>query len=208
MDRHSARLGIRIRAGTPRGAGLLVLALLATACASTRMDLDYDPAPAELILKGTGGESDPVARVLISLVEARRAGPERTGDWELVAHLRVENDRADSVIVRAGEMLLVDGELREFGAAILAELPSPVERGAARQFTAVFPFPEGREPSQIDLDGLNLRCPLDVDGRRIVLAATFQRVRPYIPPSPRVRVGLGYHYGYGYHHHHGAGWWW
>lgn len=192
-----------------RLAFVLALASLA-GCASTRLGLDYEPTPAELVLHAADESAEPLARVLVSIIEARRTGADHKGPWELLARMRLENLGAESVRLLPDELLLVDGELNAFGTVVLAELPHPLARGEADQIDLVFPMPGGMAPAELDLDGLNLRCPLEVDGKRLVLGASFTRVY-HEPQASRVHVGLdyGYRYGYGYGYWHpGVGWWW
>ena len=185
----------------------LALVSLLAGCATSRLGLDYEPTPAELVLHGPDENSEPLARVLVSVVEARRTGKDGKGPWELLVRMRLENLAATSVRLLPDELLLVDGELNAFGSVVLTDLPQPLVRGEASQFELLFPLPGGTEPKDLDLDGLNLRCPLEIDGKRLVLGASFTRVRD--DRDSRVQIGYGYRYGYGYGSWHpGVGWWW
>ncbi|MFT7461984.1 MAG: hypothetical protein ACI9EF_000319 [Pseudohongiellaceae bacterium] len=79
-------------------------------------------------------------------------------------------------------------------ARVLATLGGlPVAPGTIEVADVYFPFPDGRGPAQMLLNGVNVRFSVLVGVESILMGATFQRVARSAYPSddPRGRVHVG-----------------
>jgi len=187
-----------------RPARLLLLALLG-ACSSTDMRMDYNPGPAQVVVRDEKGEA--AARALLAVIGAERS--DGTDQLRMRVRVRVENLGAEVVTFEGDRALLVDADLMAFDPPTWTAPGAPADNASELAVPAGenalvdlrFPFPAGLDTSDLNLDGLNLRWSVSIGDRRELLGTTFTRRRrtttfyPY--PDPYFR----FHMGYGYYHH-------
>ena len=159
---------------------LLVLVLSATACTRTKYSLRYEPALAEMQAT-SGPDAPPFARVLVSVRNAFREGPEQEGDFAVHVRLRIENTGEDELLMDLARTQLLDADLVAFappntdqfvnGQGVLRVLP-----GEQKVYELRFPFPDGREPPDAGLDGLGFQGYLVAQEREIPMSVTFRRI--------------------------------
>ncbi len=159
--------------------GLLCFLLSSIACRSTRVALDYLPNPGEVFVPDQQG-AGAAARVLASVISAERRDRDPEQPFELRLRLRLENLAATSVAFEPAELLLVGNDLRPFGPPRIMLDGEAVEQAPtlAAGMAAIFDlfFPVG-DVAPRDVEGLNLRLMLLVDGRRLPLGFGFGRRR-------------------------------
>lgn len=199
---------------------LLIILILAAlpACRSTTWNARFTPALAEALVGpisitegGTEPNGPPVARVLFSVLGAERPGGDKEAPFEMHVRFRVENRTdADLEVVLAG-FLLLDANLAAFG-AVRREAPADSEgiltvpAGQPVLLDLMFPFPDGKEPDDLNLDGLNVRGALRSGDVVYPVGATFTRGPRFIYRDPWYGyypyygpwIGPGYYGGYGY----------
>lgn len=177
------------------------LLLLASCTTAKFYDHRFQPAPLETQVST---EAVPGAQVrsLVTVIGIERAGDGHAA--RAVVRMRLENLGTVPVKLETESMSLVTADLQMFGTAMVGVLepkePSEggdeltVDAGKGAGFDLLFPLPEGRKTTQIDLSGLNLRFSLMFGEHRVTTGASFQRVEwPYWDPYyPRVNVGVGF----------------
>lgn len=171
-----------------RPALLLLLALL-PACAS-HYGHRFAPSPVEVDLF-VDGEADSQARGLVTVNGIRKPSDGRGAVVE--ARLRIENLGANPAQLVTESLTLVSADLREMGTARVAPSPEPIERGAVGIYDVEFELPAGQEPSDYDMDGLNLKWEVDFGGKRVLSGITFERIWTH-GYDPHVSFGFGYYY--------------
>lgn len=184
-------------------APLAALLLVAAACTSTRLALEFTPAPAEVVVASEDGA--PLARVLATVVEARRHDGDPDRPFELHLRVRLENLGGEDLSLDVEELLLLDAGLVPFGTPrardpTRGEPATRVPPDGVAVVDLLVPFPRDREPADLDLEGLNLRWTLRVDGRARVGSVAFTRVR-----RERGRDDARFHGSYWYGPHYGPG---
>jgi len=167
--------------------------LLALAsCRSTTYRFYFEPSPNELLV-----QPDPagpvLARVLMTVVEGRREGGQRSGYPEMHMRLLVENKTAGPLYVRPDRLLLVDSDLRAFGAPQIVPTGGfEIAQAATGIFDLYFPYPKGLELKAEALRGLNFRWTLEHPGGTAEVTATFARIAPVYVYEPRMYWSFGY----------------
>ncbi len=189
-----------MRHQVPRHLLPLVLPVLLLLCGCSTYDSLYQFRPRPVVATVRVTQTEQVAaRVLVSVVGVRNAKDGRPEEIE--ARLRVENLAAEEVALAPDHLRLVTAGLDE----MRVRTATPVggvrtQTGAASELTAYFPFPGDGSADDFDLDGLDLRWTLVVDGKDVVGSASFSRAYEVLyayPPYP----WYGGWYGWG-----GYGW--
>jgi hypothetical protein len=161
-------------------------------------DARYSYAPAPAAVEIALPESEHTVRTLATVIGVRRASSEEALPASVEIRLLVENHSPDTIAtIEPGTLSLISGNLDRF--------PDPITRppdtvrvdpNQTSTLTAFFPFPDDRIPGAFDLEGLNLRWTLRVDGRESAHNATFTR-RPSYYCYPAYPVGYGDHQHWG-----------
>jgi hypothetical protein len=180
---------------------LAALAAALSASCTTFYDLQYVPAPLEVRVEDAA-TPELSGRALITVLGLRRAdrGEDRPAQYELA--MRLENLGSLPFAVEPSSLELVAANLQPFGPPALSPSPPPpLDPGATQELRLAFPLPGGRELSDYDLNGLNLRWAVRFAERTMTIGASFQRVLPprvyaydpypYAPPYWRWHVGVG-----------------
>lgn len=180
-------------------AGLAALLLLGLgSCTSPRFyDHRFQPAPLEVEV-GTQAVEGSQVRTLVTVIGIERPGKDRGA--RAIVRMRLENLGSAPAKLDTESLSLVSADLVVFGPAQVASV-QPAERaggeiGAGQDavFDLMFPLPEGRRTSEMDLSGLNLRFSLRFGEHVATAGATFQRVEwgYWDPGYPRVSIGVGF----------------
>ncbi len=164
-----------------RSLPLALLAVLAAACSTYDLRYRYQPRPQEVEVQAADRTA---ARVLVSVLGIRKAGIE---DLPAGAELRilVENPGPEPLRPAWTEARLLAADLEAFDAPRLLEGGGEVPPRSETLARLLFPFLPGLERSDLDLDGLHLRLPLEAGGEEILATATFTR-RKDRPGYPRI----------------------
>ena len=187
--------------------GGLLLTLLA-GCSTYVDDYYYSPRPVRAEIPATQPDQPPPASAMVSIVGVHRADDKEGIPESVEVRFRVENTGASTVLFTPQSLALSDGAFVRFPPPLLRPPQSwtlPPDQMAI--VTAYFPFPPGKSWANTDLQSLELRWSLEVDGRTIRQVALFNRAYPtyyYDPyyeygPYPFVEVGdVQFRH---YHHH-------
>jgi hypothetical protein len=188
----------------------LVMFTALPACRSTTWKARFSPTPAETHVGPMDG-SPPVARLLLSIRGAERRGGLPEGPFEMRVRLRVENQTNAPLELLLASFLLLDANLDAFEPPRLethegTDGTLSVAAGQPLLLDLMFPFPDGQEPDDLQLDGLNLRGAVRSDGKIYQLGVTFTRGPRIIYLDPWYGyyssygpwIGPGYYGGYGH----------
>lgn len=175
-----------------------LLILLLGACTSPRYhDHRFQPAPLEVEV-GTDAVAGSEVRTLVTVIGIERAGEGHGA--RAVVRMRLENLGTAPAKLETTSLSLVSADLEVFERAEVAAVEPPEssegEIGAARNatFDLLFPLPQGRKTSEIDLSGLNLRFTVRFGEHAATVGATFRLIEwgYWDPGYPRVSIGVGY----------------
>ncbi|HUR28689.1 MAG TPA: hypothetical protein VM509_10915 [Planctomycetota bacterium] len=167
----------------------LLTPFLLAGCASTYYDAHFVPQTAEAITTDPDGGQ---ARSVVSYVGVRRKDRKTGAPPQVEFKMRVENLGKGACTLEQHALQLLSGSLEPFGAAQLAGNDPPViVAGASANYDVLFPLPQGRSVSDVDLRSLNLRWAIRFDGQEYINAVTFERAVPVPYDSSHFSVGIG-----------------
>ncbi|MFN0007277.1 MAG: hypothetical protein ACKVXR_05165 [Planctomycetota bacterium] len=175
----------------------IVLLLGLGSCTSSRFyDHRFQPAPLEVEV-GTQAVAGSQVRTLVTVIGIQRAGEGQPAS--AIVRMRLENLGSAPARLETESMSLVSADLVVFGPARIvsadpAGLPEgEIAAGGDGAIDLMFPLPEGRKASEVDLSGLNLRFTLRFGEHGATAGATFRRVEwgYWDPGSPRLSIGVG-----------------
>lgn len=154
----------------------------------------YTPAPVDVATTRPGdGDGGPV-RTLISVIGVRREDPKSELPASVEVRFRVENTSSHPVTFDPATLTLYSAGLEPFPDPIVRP-GGPIELppDGVAVVEAYFPLAGDGHPSAHDLNGLNVRWTLDIDGEPVTSSASFTR-RP-VPYYERYHyhIGVGYH---------------
>jgi hypothetical protein len=153
-----------------------LLPLLLAGCAPYVDDFQFVPRPAVAQIPATQPSQPPPVEAWASVIGVRRADRHAGVPDSVEISLRVENDGAGTVLFDPRTMELSDG--------IMAQFPEPLidppqnwtlEPGQSAQVRVNFPFLPGHDWDNTDLNSLQLRWAVDVDGRVLGQTVFFRR---------------------------------
>ncbi len=172
--------------------GLSLLAALFSGCAATAHRFAFEPTPVEQWLEPEG---QPLGRVLVTVIEGRRAQGEPKGQPEMHLRVRVENASDAPLTLVTDSPLLVGSDLVPFGSARVEPGEGEVAPRSSGTFDLWFPYPPGTRLDYPELDGLNLSFAIEYGSGRAEVSANFDRLRFESPPSrARFNMGVGFLY--------------
>lgn len=180
----------------PRGAwGVVALASLAASGCTSLSSYRFGPSPQTQELRVEGQET-PFARAQVSSL-----GIEKDADGALAMRFRfrVRNPGDEPIRIRTDAFELVDAALQPFGAGRVTP-PAPdttnaeieVAPGAAALFDVAFPFPEGKGPGDLQLDGLSLEWRVRTSEREYTANLYFARLVRVYAYDPWYSFYVGY----------------
>jgi hypothetical protein len=178
-------------------AALLLLGL--GSCTSPRFyDYRFQPAPLEVEV-GSQSVAGSQVRTLVTVLGIQRAGEGQPAS--AIVRMRLENLGSAPAKLEIESSSLVSADLVVFGPARIvsadpAGMPeAEIPAGGDASVDLMFPLPEGRRASDVDLSGLNLRFTLRFGEYTATAGATFRRVEwGYWDPGyyPHVSIGVGF----------------
>lgn len=158
---------------------LFSLLLLVGGCASYADGYRYVPRPAVANVPPTPPQTYPPVTGFASVIGVYLGDSHRGIPVSVQVQLRVENNGPATVVFDPRSMQLLDGTLMDFPQPFLDQ-PAPITL-APQQSVAVgayFPFPPGRSYDNTDLNALQLRWAVQINGSTIGQAVTFTRMIP------------------------------
>jgi hypothetical protein len=157
----------------------LSLSLLITGCSQYVDDYEYVPRPAIAQVSSSNGQDPPVT-VQISLVGIRRADSDLGIPNSVELRMQVQNTDAAPVTFDPATLVLINGDLLTFGQPIVSP-PQVMSLAPGQQaiISANFPFPPGKWYDNMDMESLQLRWTVKVDGSPVGQFVYFRRVHYY-----------------------------
>jgi hypothetical protein len=140
----------------------------------------YRPFPAVAPLPATQPNEPPPVAVLASIIGIRREDQKEGIPFSVEVRLRVDDNGAAGVVFNPQSLDLTNGELLKFAPPLL--IPPGQLRlapGQSEIVRAYFPFPPGQPYDQVDLQSLQLRWVVTVDGRLVGQTVNFRRAYRY-----------------------------
>ncbi len=171
-------------------------AAAATLCGCSVYDSRYlyEPRPVDVQTRKPGADDVEPARTLVTVVGVRREDSRSQLPASVEVRLRVENTSPFPVAFDPGSLALFSAGLERFPDPIVRPEGSiTVAPAGSAVVEAFFPFPDGRDPDDLDLSGLNLRWTLEVGGHAVTSSASFVCLPAAYYGRYHYRVGVGYH---------------
>jgi hypothetical protein len=158
----------------------LVLLAFVGGCSEYAQDYRYAPRPAVAEIPATQPQDPPRVSALASVIgihyEDRGAGI----PFSVEARLQLTNDSAQTVVFDPTSLQLTTGSLVTFSPPLMRPpQPFALAPGQSATVEAYFPFPPGQDLNRTDLDSLQLRWRVQMDGNRMGQAVNFRRVYSY-----------------------------
>lgn len=164
----------------------LFLLAFVVGCSPYMDDFRYVPRPALAEIPATPPQTAPPLSVYASVIGVRYDSPDEQLPACVEVRLQLNNNGPQTVTFDPRTMTLSDGSLSAFSPPILQ--PSGLVTLAPNQATsygAFFPFPPGRNSDNTDLNSLQLRWTVQLDGRSMSQTVLFNRsVRYYYYSDP------------------------
>jgi hypothetical protein len=144
----------------------------------------YEPHPAVAALPATQPSAASPVTVFATVLGVRH--PDHS-PYLIDTRLMLESNSASTILFDPQSLELTNGELVRFPPPnVSANAPFPVEPGQRVTIDATFRLPPGATADTINIDSLQLRWLVQIDGQRIGQAVNFHRVdeddeyyRPY-----------------------------
>ncbi|MBI5433898.1 MAG: hypothetical protein HZA52_13790 [Planctomycetes bacterium] len=145
------------------------------ACRSSWYPHRFAPAPLEVSLDSPRVE-DAKGRALVTVLGIRREDFSKRSPAQVEIRMRVENAGERKLAVQPESFRLVSATLEDFGAPYVVGLPDqPLAKDQSAVFEVQFALPDGKEPNDLGLAGLNLKWEVDFEGERVGTGITFER---------------------------------
>jgi len=157
------------------------------------------PRPAVANIPPAPPQTYPPVTALASVIGVRLPDSRQGIPTSVQVQLRIENNGPETVVFQPQSMQLLDGVLMDFPPPMVPA-PSPVTLAPQQSasVSAYFPFPPGRSCDNTDLNALQLRWSVQVNGQIQGQAVSFSRVftayyyQPYwVYPPPYPWFGFG-----------------
>ena len=176
-------------------------------CSAYDSRFQFAPKPAEVVAYAGETAGDPGVRTLASILGLRNPPLASSQPAVIELAVRIENQTDKPVTFDPAGFQLVSGDLRDFAAPTLAAGGAgPIGIDPKQTWSAVmrFAFPPGVRKDDVNLDGLNLRWALTVDGKTTTHSVSFTRriVRSYYDDRWHSMPYYYYDPFYGHHRHH------
>jgi hypothetical protein len=188
-------------------------------CSAYDSRYQFTPKPAEVVVypenaAAPGAPGVLGVRTLVSVLGLRNPPLGSSQPPVIELAMRIENQTDKPVIFEQANLELVSGDLRDFARPMLSvpdSGPITIDSLQTWSATAQFEFPPGVGKDDLNLDGLNLKWALIIDGKFVTRSVGFTRriVRGYYYESGWHSEPYFYYYGpyYGYpyydRYHHG-----
>jgi hypothetical protein len=173
---------------------LVGIAVILGGCSVYNARYVYEPRPIDIQSAKAGADEAEPARTLVTVVGVRREDPKAQLPACVEVRLRMENTSPFPVAFDPGSLALFSAGLERFPDPIVRPEGSiAVAPAGSAVIEAFFPFPDGRDPDDLDLSGLNLRWTLEVGGHAVTSSASFVCLPTAYYGRYHYRVGVGYH---------------
>lgn len=170
----------------------LPLAMLMTGCSPYVDNYEYVPRPALAQIPPAPPDQYPPVTVQASLIGIRRADSSQGIPNSVELRMQVQNTAGQPVTFDPTTLVLINGELLTFAPPVLS--PPQVMTLAPGQIAmqeAYFPFPPGRWYDNTDMESLQLRWLVKINGSPVGQVVYFRRMHYYYydpywnyPPPP------------------------
>ena len=172
--------------------GLVMLGGCATTYDSRYL---YGPRPVDVESDVPGEPAAEPVHTLVSIMGVRRADEAADLPASVEVRLRLENTGETSVTFDPASIALFAADTQRFADPIVRpSRPMDIAPQESVTVEAFFPFPDGEYPGGFDLDGLNVRWTVEIDGKPLTRSATFTRLPfRYHYPYHRYHFGIGNH---------------
>ena len=166
---------------------------LAGGCSVYDHRYDYPPGPVDVVAVAPGNAAAESIHTLVSMRGVRKADAKSDIPASVEVRFRVENTSGTGVSLVTKSLALFSADLIRFPDPIVVPLNAvEIPPGGSAVFEAFFPFPGGKVPGEFDLDGLNVRWALRIDGQDVTSSLSFARLpHAYYEKYPN-RIGVGY----------------
>jgi hypothetical protein len=179
--------------------GLAFIAL-AGGCSEYVSDYHYAPYPGVSDIPSTQPQEPPQASAAASVIGIHYQNRDEGIPFSVEVRLQVTNVSAQTVVFDPSSLQLTTGSLVAFPPPLIRP-PEPFGLGPnqAGIVNIYFPFPPGQDDlDRINLDSLQLRWRVQVDGRRIGQVINFHRTWNYYYDDGPYYYGYPYPYPYPY----------
>jgi hypothetical protein len=180
--------------------GTLALLLLLGGCATYVDGYNYMPRPAVANIAPTPPQTVPPVTAFASVIGVHLPDSHQGIPLSVQVQLRIENNGPETVVFDPQSMQMLDGELLNFPPPLVWPAGSvTLAPQQAMAVSAMFPFAPGRSYDNTDLNALQLRWAVQLNGRNQGQAVSFTRIAPayyyYQPywayPAPYPWFGFG-----------------
>jgi hypothetical protein len=155
---------------------VIAVALLACGCSVYLDGYNYAPRPAVAEVASTQPQEASPVTAYATVVGVRKDDPQNHIPSSVEVRLRVENNGSHSVTFDTHTLELMNGDLLKFPPPQLDSEPTmnlaPYQSSV---LDAKFPFPPGYDYNNADLESLNLRWQIRIDGEPVNMTAQFRR---------------------------------
>jgi hypothetical protein len=172
---------------------LLICGLLATAgCSVYDSRYVFGPGPAD-VAAFQPGSGEASVQVLVTVPGVRRADKKAGTPACVEVRLRLDNSSAAVATFDPRSLSLFSAGLERFpDPSVHPQQVVELAPGAFELVDACFPFPQGRRPSDMNLEGLNVRWEISFGGLPVTSSATFTRQPTGYYDRYPYRIGVGY----------------
>ncbi len=187
----------------------LLLSIFSSGCSVYESGFRFAPHPGIVEIPSTQSAQGPAVSTSVSVIGVRKDDSTDHLPASVEVRLRFDNNGLQPVTFNPHTLQLLNGELLKFPPPILDSHDSiNLNSQESAVVSAYFPFPPGKGADDTDLDSLQLRWNVTVEGRTVGESVNFRRsvpvyYEPYWGGYPYVGFGSGY-YGGGVvavHHH-------
>ncbi len=172
---------------------LLICGLLAAAgCSVYDSRYVFGPGPAD-VAAFRPGAGEPSVQVLVTVPGVRRADKKAGTPACVEVRLRLDNTSSAAATFDPRSLSLFSAGLERFpDPSVHPQQVLELAPGNSELVDACFPFPEGRRPSDMNLEGLNVRWEILFEGQAITSSATFTRQPTGYYDRYPYRIGVGF----------------
>jgi hypothetical protein len=170
------------------------LLLCVVGCSPYLDDYSYTPRPGLADVPATQPSQSPPLSAYASIIGVRIDDSRDQIPESVEVALQLNNNGPQTATFNPRSFALSDGTLTPFLPPLLTPPTSTtLAPGQSTNYTAYFPFPPGRHYDNSDLNSLQLRWSVSLDGQSTTQTVMFRRYFPsyYYNPGP-------YYYGYPY----------
>ena len=158
----------------------LFLLVLAGGCSQYVSDYRYAPYPGVAEIPSTQPQDPPRVSTLASIIGVHYEDHSAGIPFSVETRLQLTNNTAQTVVFDPTSLQLLTGSLVTFPPPVVRPpQPFALAPGQAATVGAYFPFAAGQSLDQINMDSLQLRWRVQLDGDRVGQAINFRRAYTY-----------------------------